>query len=564
MMILERRQRERAATKAFHASEIYRTLIRTRPKAHHMLKNFQILVASLLIAPFAFGQSPTPTPALEPAPAPTVSALEPTPLPTIKPAAKERDAVASSSSFSWSEEGAPVFTADKAVLTALQQNPDILRAKEEIERTKGVVIEIRAQALPHITPQGVYKWTDPNLQNGGSFSNSGGGGSSSIQQTDKSYSISVLGTQLVFNGTTFPSIRGTFFQRDAAYFSFRSVVDQVIATVKTQFYQVIVNRALIGVQEESVRLLESQLKDQENRFEAGTVPRFNVLQAQVQLSNQIPNLIAARNSYRISILQLAKTLGLEYDPSRGVASPLRAVGELAYVPRRIDLLEAIEEGKRHRPFLKQARANVLNQIEQVHVAIGGFLPTINIIGGGEFISSPVNSSFNDISKGWTFQMVGSWPIWDSGQVYGQVKQQRALLSETKITYDDDVRQVELEIQQAASNLLQNRELIQATEKNVEQADEAVRLAKARLDAGAGTQLDVLNAQVQLTTAQSTRLQALFGYISSLAEFDRVTGTESNYTESFNGMATRAAKSKVYDTSSDTNASGERRVRGGSR
>jgi outer membrane protein TolC len=529
-----------------------------------MLKNFQILVASLLIAPFAFGQSPTPTPALEPAPAPTVSALEPTPLPTIKPAAKERDAVASSSSFSWSEEGAPVFTADKAVLTALQQNPDILRAKEEIERTKGVVIEIRAQALPHITPQGVYKWTDPNLQNGGSFSNSGGGGSSSIQQTDKSYSISVLGTQLVFNGTTFPSIRGTFFQRDAAYFSFRSVVDQVIATVKTQFYQVIVNRALIGVQEESVRLLESQLKDQENRFEAGTVPRFNVLQAQVQLSNQIPNLIAARNSYRISILQLAKTLGLEYDPSRGVASPLRAVGELAYVPRRIDLLEAIEEGKRHRPFLKQARANVLNQIEQVHVAIGGFLPTINIIGGGEFISSPVNSSFNDISKGWTFQMVGSWPIWDSGQVYGQVKQQRALLSETKITYDDDVRQVELEIQQAASNLLQNRELIQATEKNVEQADEAVRLAKARLDAGAGTQLDVLNAQVQLTTAQSTRLQALFGYISSLAEFDRVTGTESNYTESFNGMATRAAKSKVYDTSSDTNASGERRVRGGSR
>ena len=569
MMTLERRQRERAATKAFHASEIYRTLIRTRPKAHHMLKNFQILVALLLIAPFAFGQSPTPTPALEPAPAPTVSALEPTPLPTIKPAAKERDAVASSSSFSWSEEGAPVFTADKAVLTALQQNPDILRAKEEIERTKGVVIEIRAQALPHITPQATYQWTDPNLRSN-SFSQSSAAAlptatpGSNLQQTDKSYRISVLGTQLVFNGTTFPSIRGTFFQRDAAYFSFRSVVDQVIATVKTQFYQVIVNRALIGVQEESVRLLESQLKDQENRFEAGTVPRFNVLQAQVQLSNQIPNLIAARNSYRISILQLAKTLGLEYDPSRGVASPLRAVGELAYVPRRIDLLEAIEEGKRHRPFLKQARANVLNQIEQVHVAIGGFLPTVNIIGGGEFISSPVNSSFNDISKGWTFQMVGSWPIWDSGQVYGQVKQQRALLSETKITYDDDVRQVELEIQQAASNLLQNRELIQATEKNVEQADEAVRLAKARLDAGAGTQLDVLNAQVQLTTAQSTRLQALFGYISSLAEFDRVTGTESNYTESFNGMATRAAKSKVYDTSSDTNASGERRVRGGSR
>jgi outer membrane protein len=326
--------------------------------------------------------------------------------------------------------------------------------------------------------------------------------------------------------------------------------------VKTQFYQVVVNRALIGVQEESVRLLESQLKDQQNRFEAGTVPRFNVLQAQVQLYNQIPQLITARNTYRISILQLAKTLGLDYNPKRGVNAPIRVVGELTYNPRYISLLEAIEMGKRNRPFLKQARANVLNQVEQVHVALGGFLPTIETSGGGEWVSSPVNSSFHDISKGWVAQVTGSWPIWDSGEVWGRFKQQRALLSETKITYDDDVRQVELEIQQAASTVVQNRELIQATEKTVEQAEEAVRLAKARLDAGAGTQLDVLNAQVQLTTAQSTRLQALFGYIAALAEFDRATGAQSVYTEKFNGIAPHATRSRTYYTGSDVDATGK--------
>ena len=157
-----------------------------------------------------------------------------------------------------------------------------------------------------------------------------------------------------------------------------------------------------------------------------------------------------------------------------------------------------------------------------------------------------------------FKVTGSWPIWDSGAVYGRVKQQRALLSEAKITYDDDVRQVELEIQQAYSNLLQNKELIKSQEKNVEQALEAVRLAKARLDAGAGTQLDVLNAQVQLATAESTRLQALFGYNSSLAEFDRATGTESTYTESFNSIAPRASRSKIYDTGSGTTATGRRK------
>ena len=307
-----------------------------------------------------------------------------------------------------------------------------------------------------------------------------------------------------------------------------------------------------------MRLLESQLKDQQNRFDAGTVPRFNVLQAQVALSNQIPQLISARNNYRISQIQLAKTLGLDFEPRRGENPPLEIVGEMTYIPRAMGLADAIELGKQRRPFLKRARANVLNQIEQVHVALGGFLPNFTSTGGYEVFSSPTSTSLSDASKGWIFGLQGTWALWDSGATYGNYKQQRALLEETKITYDDDVRQVELEVQQAYSNLQQNRELIQSTEKTVEQAEEAERLAKARLDAGAGTQLDVLNAQVQLTTAQSIRLQALFGYDSSLAEFDRVTGAQSVYTESFNNLAPRATRTSIYDTGSDRTATGKKK------
>jgi outer membrane protein TolC len=483
-----------------------------------------------------------------------------------------------------SETSARTFTLDQAIQTALRQNPTVLNAIQEIERTKGVIIQIRAEALPHITPNATYQWTDPNLRSAqfGTSTTTGtpapivaspasqisdaqplASASASptarnVQISDVSYDIRITGTQLIFNGTTWPAIRGSFFQRDSAYFSLRNTVDQVLSTVKTQFYQIVVNKALIGVQQESVHLLESQLKDQQNRFEAGTVPRFNVLQAEVALYNQLPNLITAQNNYRISQLTLAKTLGLDFDPRRGNNPPLEVLGEMPYNPRNISLVDAIELGKQRRPFLKQARANVLNQIEQVHVALGGFLPTINTTGGGEWLSSPVNSSWHDISKGWIAEVTGSWPIWDSGAVYGQVKQQRALLQESKITYDDDVRQVELEVQQAYSNLQFNRELIQSQEKNVEEANEALRLAKARLDAGAGTQLDVLNAQVQLLTAQSTRLQALFGYNSSLAEFDRVTGAQSVYTESFNGIAPRATRSTIYNTSSDRDAQGKPR------
>ena len=283
----------------------------------------------------------------------------------------------------------PTFTLDQAILTSLQRNPTLLIAEQEIKRTKGVIIQVRAQALPQVTAQANFDWTDPNLVNARTVNTSenpiqpqiGTGASGSLLESprsqvgdartsaaaaaptatpgitnaeisDISYSISIIGTQLIFNGTTFNQIRGTFFQRDSAYFSFRNILDQLLATVKTQFYQVVVDRELIKVQEQSVQLLESQLKDQQNRFEAGTVPRFNVLQAEVALYNQIPQLITAQNNYRISKITLAKTLGLDFQPGRGENPPLDVIGEMPYNPRTISLVNAIELGKQRRPFLK--------------------------------------------------------------------------------------------------------------------------------------------------------------------------------------------------------------------
>src|ERR1043166_5404732 len=368
---------------------------------------FGFALATSLIALIAFGQDPSPTETPSPAPMLVSTAMpQPsvTPLPSISRSDVGTVSVPSTlgtpngslsatpspnpiaidaaglgeTDLGWSERGAPIFRLDQAVITALQQNPTVLQALEEIRRTKGVIIEIRAQALPQIGPSFMWTWTDPNLQpinsirvpggnaGGGQGGGGGGQGTNLIRNahSDITYNVKVTGTQLVFNYSTFRAIRGTFFQRDSAYFALRNTIDQTIANVKTQFYQVIVNRELIVVQEQSVNLLESQLKDQQNRFEAGTVPRFNVLQAQVQLYNKIPQLIAARNSYRISVLQLAKTLGLDFKPSAIVTAPLRVRGGLDYIPRKIDLPVAIEEGKRNRPFLKQQRANVLNRSEE--------------------------------------------------------------------------------------------------------------------------------------------------------------------------------------------------------
>lgn len=450
----------------------------------------------------------------------------------------------------------PRFTLDQAILTALQRNPDILRTRQEIERTKGLYIEMRAAILPQVNATGAFQDVDPHLESLGSFETRGGGvgatptpgitpvpgpGTTFINSSnvERSYNVQIEATQVVFAGGRIVSqIRSADFQRDSSYYGFRNAIDQIVATVRQQFYLVLLNRALIGVQEESVQLLQSQLQDQQNRFEAGTVPRFNVLQAQVALSNQYPQLISARNNYRIAQLQLAKTLGLDFDPNRGEGPPLDAIGDLTFVPRVIPLAHAIEVAKINRPFLKGQKATVLSNRAEVGVARSGFFPEIDATAAEAVRSNPFSDSPRDVRNGYVFGATGTWAIWDWGATYGRVKQARAILEESKITLDDAVRQVELEVQQAYSNLVQGRELIQSQEKNVEQANEALRLASARLGAGAGTQLEVLDARVQLTTAQSTRLQALYTYNAAVAEFDRVTATEVTYSTRLDEPSTR--------------------------
>src|SRR5204863_5119837 len=145
----------------------------------------------------------------------------------------------------------PRYTLEQAVLTALQRNADIQRARQDIERTKGLYIQVRAEILPKIEADLHVQNTDPHL---GSISSGASGGLSGVPTQ---YSLSIAATQVVFaGGRIISNIRAAAFTRDSSYFAFRNTIDVVIATVKQQFYQVLLNRELINVQESSVNLLK--------------------------------------------------------------------------------------------------------------------------------------------------------------------------------------------------------------------------------------------------------------------------------------------------------------------
>jgi len=461
------------------------------------------------------------------------------------------------------------ITLDQAAEMAMKHNPDILKAIQEIERTRGLVLEVRAQALPSATLVSRYNQEDRSLlkPRGASSGDSGssdldltnlgsgmpgapvvivipGSGGGEFERLDKSWRVAMDVRQVLYaGGQVRAALKIADFTRDSSYYQLLDTVEQVIYTVRQQFYDIILNRALIRVQEQALRLAEQQLKDQKNRFDAGTVPRFNVLRAEVEVSNVRPSLIRAKNDYRIAIWRLMKTLGQNTLSADSKTNPFEVFGQLGTGQPLKDLDKAIALARERRPFLKVQRLNILNATEQIKVALAGYKPRLDLVGGYEARNSSASDDIDDTVNGWFFGVEGSWAVFDGFETKGKAMQARAQLEQAKVTYDDSVRRVDLEVQEAFTNVQQGVELIESQEKNVEQANEAVRLATERFNAGAGTQLDVLDAQTALTDSETNALQARYTYYIAKADFDRATSADTKFEETFDDPLVKSTKAK---------------------
>jgi outer membrane protein len=459
-----------------------------------------------------------------------------------------------------------LLTLDDAVQLALKQNPSILGQIQTLKFQKGAVFVAQSTLLPHLTATATYSQIDPALNGNSSrgrvpfdllavrsgqplvvnpngttnalnlpVSALTGGGNAPTE----SWQVNLTLSQLIWDGgASIAARRQARIIEDAAYYTLRDTIDSVVATVRTQFYTIQEDKALIQVQEESVNLLQSQLADQKSRFDAGTVPQFNVLQAQSQLQNQLPLLIQARNNYRIAQLNLARTLGIPADRQYESDNPLPVAGQLGFSPITYDLASALVAARANRPLLKAQRSNILSNVENITVQAAGYQPSFTASAGLRQESNPQSSNLRDTVQGWFLGVQGSWNIFDGLSTYGKVKEARALLEQAKVTYDDAVRQVELEVSTAVSNLRQADQTVQSAKVAVQFNVEALRLANERSAAGTGTQLDVLNAHTQLTTARSNLVQAEFSYISAVSDFQRSTATETKYNDMFDDPLTR--------------------------
>ncbi|MBI5799322.1 MAG: TolC family protein [Verrucomicrobia bacterium] len=404
-----------------------------------------------------------------------------------------------------------------AVEVALRQNSAVRKSQADLEASYGIVVQTRAIQLPRVTGTINHTLTDQGAIE--QFPFAGG-----IRTPDQSWNVRIQVTQSIYEGGRIDSARRTAdLTRDQAVLQHQTVIADTVLAVRVNYDDALLAAQQILVQDASLELLKKELQDNQRRFEAGTVPRFNVLRAEVELANSRPRLIRARNALRIAKNNLANLLG--YDVPRSIVDdiPLQLSGKLEADHSEIQLPVALAKALEQRTELAALRKAERLRKEAIVTAEAARKPSAQVFAGVGSHSSRFTQHLTKDVSGWDVGWQASWNIFDGWLVKGKVAEATALHRKSQEELDDIARRIELDVRIAHSHFIEAKEVLESQKKVQEQAEEALRLANARTEAGTGTQLDVLNAQTALTIARSTQIEALHAYSVARARLERAMG-----------------------------------------
>ena len=404
----------------------------------------------------------------------------------------------------------------ESVRMAMNNNRTIKEADTDVDSAEWARHEARRAAGPQLTWEGSARkikgkagdYIDQQRQMG----NINYDGTKSYTN---SFSVAI---PLYTGGKIENSIAASEYGIDVADLTLEATKQNIRYQTTAAYYNILQNRNLIQVRQEAVDTLAAHLKNVNAQYTVGTVAKSDLLRSQVELANAQQNLINAQNNYDISVATFNNIVGLP------INTIVNASDELTYTKYELSLPACTEYALYHRPDGLAADRGVKAAEAQMNAAKSGWQPSLtaqvsrNLGGDGPF---KTNGSVDNNST--TYGVVATWNIFDNGITEAQVAQKKAALKKAQqeaLAMDD---KIQLDVQTALLNLQAAEKNIQTTKVAVDKAQEDYKIAQVRYSAGVGTNLDVMDAEQALITAQTTYITALYNYNTSKASLDMAMG-----------------------------------------
>jgi outer membrane protein len=419
--------------------------------------------------------------------------------------------VAALSSSSKPLDAAPVYTLEQAVVLVQERNPDVLIARKKVMAARGGFIEARSGYLPSLSSNGLYDKRQTQSE-------------TNLRQEDYN-AIVKLEQNLYTGGAVSSQVAIAQLNIAKANYDLQETTSRAIMEVRIAFNELLLNRAKVHVREDSVRVLDEELKSQQQNFTAGIVGKLNVQRAEVALANERPELFDTQTELKNSYLHLAELLGIDVPPG-AQSPPFEISGELQYRPNHPDLNDCLARADANRPAIKAREKDIQIEDRQHVLDRSATLPHVRAFSGYEVYSERDPDVGPEFNYGGVVGINATWNIFDGFATKGRMQATRARRQAAVQALAAARRSVASEVRGAFFDLQQAERVLENETQNVQTADESLDMAKGNFAAGLGTQLDVLQAASDVTRTRTTRLSAIYLHNVALARLAHACGSSA--------------------------------------
>lgn len=443
-----------------------------------------------------------------------------------------------------------VLKLTEAIKVALANNPQIKRSLFDLQIADEEVTKAWSAVLPDVSANATYTRNleipvniipanrlNPNAPEDSLVAFSLG------QDNDWQGGLSV--EQTIFRGEAFVGISSSKLFKAAQAENLRATSQEIVTQTRLAYYNLLVAKEQLRLQQATVERLEKNLAENQARLKAGLVDEYAVLQVRVQLQNQRPQLTQARYAVDQAYRELKVVLGIPLDLEFSVQGDLNAF-DVTSQQAMSEINQNLKQVDNMTPYQFESRKNitelatdmrgdirVLEKQEalkqrEIKAIKSRFLPTLsaqyNLNWTAAQSGEPVFFG-TDLTRArsQTLGFTLSLPLFQGFERSSNLDIAQIEKKDLEEQKRAVVRSARNEIQSARESLNQAIETAPAREQALELAREGYERAKARLENGLGSQLDVTNAELQLREAEANYARMVYNYLSAKAQYDQAVG-----------------------------------------
>ncbi len=410
------------------------------------------------------------------------------------------------------------LTLEESIKIALEKSLSIYSAQEEIKAKEFEELSTKADFLPKLSTSYTYTRLDNDTVNDAKYT------TYPSPLDTNSYQFNITVTQQVFTGWRLTISREiASLGVDTAKIQKETAIQDLVLNVKAAYFGILKAEKLAKVAEQSVELLEAQLKVSQAFYDEGIIAKNDLLQTEVQMAQARQNLIRANNGVEIAKSLFNKLL--RRDLNQGV----KIKDILDYYPIRLLLDQCMEKAGQNRPEIKEVSLNVMSAEKAIDLSKSSYYPSVTVIGNYQRETDDIllDSSPGEDPDNWTITLKGEWTFWEWRKKRHDVAAARAKLAKANYILKEIKDNIQLEVKEAYLSLREAEKNIQVAKKAVVQAEENFRMNEERYKQQVATSTDVLDALTLLTQARTNYFNTLSEHNIAWARLERAMGVGYN-------------------------------------